>query len=107
MALGSFAGSPSVQCTSPPGPTALENQYAEYPKPDPSSNTRLAPIARASSSTVIPTCRPTMGNPRSSPSRSISSSTGSSWRSRSDRMYASSCGSTTSIARMLPGRLGG
>ena len=34
-----FSGSPSVQMTSPSGPTARANQYAEYPYPDPSSIT--------------------------------------------------------------------
>ena len=72
--------------TSPEGPTARANQYAEYPKPDPSSNTRFAPTERASSSTVTPTSRPMIGKPRSLPSASISSRTGSSYRLSSERM---------------------
>ena len=67
--------------------------------PLPSSITRRAPIERASTSSVTPTLRPTIGNPRSRPSASISSSTGSSWRACRPAMYASISGFTMSMPR--------
>src|SRR5919108_169058 len=100
-AVTSFSGSPSVRWISPPIPTARACQYAEYPKPDPSSITRRAPTDRASTSSVTPTLRPTIGKPRSFANASISSSTGSSSRRSRSCMYASMRGSTMSTRRTV------
>jgi hypothetical protein len=87
-----LAGSPSVRWISPEGPVAFENQYPEYPNPDPISNTLRAEMERARTSSQRPHRRPTIGKPSSAASCSISSRTGSSSEAVSSFMYRSMAG---------------